>query len=154
MWIQIHLNYDICIDGNVRNRKTGRILKQWTMGQYLGIWLGTGNKQYIHRLVATAFLPTPTEEGLWVDHIDRNKYNNHASNLRWVNPTINGLNKTCEVNARKNSKLQELYITPDRKTYRVCIARLNVSKGFKTFDEAKQFRDTILNASKNCKERQ
>ena len=48
----------------------------------------------VHRLVATAFHPKG-HHGLWmerVDHIDRNPRNNAASNLRWSNSVLNGLN--------------------------------------------------------------
>lgn len=38
---------------------------------------------YIHRLVAIAFVPNP-DNLHEVDHIDGNKHNNDAMNLRWV----------------------------------------------------------------------
>jgi len=41
--------------------------------------LGRGNKRFVHRLVAIAFIPNPN--GLdEVDHID----DNNVTNLRWV----------------------------------------------------------------------
>lgn len=45
--------------------------------------LGRGNKKYVHRLVAEAFIPNPnnlTE----IDHIDTDSLNNRVENLRWV----------------------------------------------------------------------
>lgn len=39
-------------------------------------------KYYVHRLVAETFIENP-ENLTDVDHIDRNKENNHVKNLRW-----------------------------------------------------------------------
>lgn len=50
---------------------------------YLRVALGRGMQRYVHRLVASAFHPNPG--GLpQVDHIDGDRKNNAASNLRWV----------------------------------------------------------------------
>ena len=46
---------------------------------------------YIHRLIASAFIPNPTQKPV-VDHIDRNVLNNSAENLRWATYSENGLN--------------------------------------------------------------
>lgn len=39
----------------------------------------------VHRLVAQYFLPKPKRDQIFVIHKDRDKYNNHVSNLKWVN---------------------------------------------------------------------
>lgn len=49
-------------------------------------------KEYVHRVIAETFLDNPngyTE----VDHIDRNKLNNNANNLRWCDRKTNRANR-------------------------------------------------------------
>ena len=44
---------------------------------------GKGVQEYVHQLVARAFIPNPENKNC-VDHIDNNKSNNNVDNLRWV----------------------------------------------------------------------
>jgi hypothetical protein len=142
-------NYSITIDGCVVNKKTNRILKPCTMGKYYGVQCGAGNKQYIHHLVANQWLPAPTDENLVIDHIDRNRYNNHASNLRWVSRSINSQNRTIEMKARSNSQTGEHHIKvvltkrQINPTYVVEIKRCEflTRKCFNNLEEAKTWRD-------------
>ena len=57
---------------------------------YLRVALGRGVLRYVHRLVAAAFHPNP-ENLPQVDHIDGNRKNNAAENLRWVSARDNAL---------------------------------------------------------------
>ena len=51
-----------------------------------------GNRTYrVHQLVAAAFIGKKPN-GCVIDHIDRNKINNHFSNLRYVSQSVNGRN--------------------------------------------------------------
>ena len=55
---------------------------------YLRVSLGRGTQRYLHRLVAIAFHENP-DNLPQVDHIDGNRKNNAASNLRWVSAQDN-----------------------------------------------------------------
>ena len=92
-WLQIagFEFYDVSSLGRIRSNRYGRILRPFAQGEYLGIWLGAGNKRYIHHLVADAFLePIVCTE---IDHINRNKADNRAINLRRVSPSENMRNR-------------------------------------------------------------
>lgn len=55
---------------------------------YRVVSLATRKTVGVHRLVAEAFLPPPTEAPgpLVVTHRDGNRLNNHVSNLEWISP--------------------------------------------------------------------
>jgi hypothetical protein len=74
--------------GHVRNIKTKKLLKLRTRRDgYLDIKLSY--KRYlVHRLVATAFIPNPTNLPQ-VNHIDGNRSNTALSNLEWCDQFLN-----------------------------------------------------------------
>lgn len=88
-------NYEVSNLGNVRNNITSRIMKQ-QLNQNGYKVITFQNKEMkktykIHRLVALAFLHNPMNKPL-IDHIDNNKQNNNASNLRWATIAENRFN--------------------------------------------------------------
>lgn len=88
-------DYSVSNLGNVKNEKTGRILKQFiSSGGYKQVRLGfneeTG-KQYVplvHKLVAVAFVSNPNNYPI-INHKDENKLNNHSDNLEWCDYMYN-----------------------------------------------------------------
>ena len=82
--------YGVSNLGNVKSYKYGKekILKPIVNGfGYYQVILWKNNIRYastIHRLVALHHLDEPISDDLIVDHIDRNKINNHVSNLRYI----------------------------------------------------------------------
>ena len=98
--------YYITSFGRVWSENTHRWLKptinQRGSHQREYVSLGRGNKEYIHRLVAKAFIPNPNNYDE-VDHIDTNGLNNHADNLRWVTRQQNMDNNTTQENLKQNT---------------------------------------------------
>ena len=73
---------------------------------------------YIHRLVATCFIPNP-ENKQYVDHIDGDKTNNIYTNLQWVTNSENVQKGYDKENANKNKRFQKqaVYITTEPRVY-------------------------------------
>ena len=85
--------YEVSNLGRVKSLKYGkeRILRPKKCKGYLKVGLCRNGKHkilYIHRLVATAFIPNP--EGLeQVNHKDENKSNNCVENIEWCSAWYN-----------------------------------------------------------------
>ena len=94
-----YTNYELNIAGDLRNRKTGRLLKWCGNGAgYLNAQLSQNNiPKYIQKHVAICrlFLPNP-ENKPCVDHIirDKNNLDNSISNLRWATYAENNHNRS------------------------------------------------------------
>lgn len=76
-------SYSISNIGNIRNDKTGRIIKTYINNSGYRIVNLFGKCHCVHRLVAKAFVPNPNNLSD-VNHKDENKLNNNANNLEWL----------------------------------------------------------------------
>jgi len=107
-----------------------------------------GKLKLRHRLVASRFLPQPTSDECEIDHIDRDRSNNHASNLRWCSRSDNMINK--EYKPSNTGEKQVYYdIKCKSKPWRVKIQRNNANifqKYFPTKEEAITARDNFINS--------
>ena len=85
--IQDFPNYEVSSFGNVRHKTTNKLrLLTAHYDKYICINLSNNTiikGNLVHRLVAKAFIDNP-ENKPTVNHIDRNKSNNHVSNLEWA----------------------------------------------------------------------
>ena len=109
IWKTIKTNpyYEVSDEGQVRRIKDGKILKQYLQKSgYVYVWINRGYGNYsqpVHRLVCEAFHENPDNKE-FVDHIDTNRSNNNANNLRWATPEENNNNPISLVNKRKKRK--------------------------------------------------
>lgn len=110
---------------------------------------GKSKQVFCHHLVAKAFLGERPPDHTHIDHIDRNRGNNHISNLRWATPRLNMQNKETFKNYTKERQSNQgirhrVDIRRDGKRY---------SKTFETKEEAHGCveNETFYDATKNAK---
>ncbi len=95
--------YKIDRDGNVLSIESGKFIKP-ERGTYWRIGLkkdGVTRRLQLHRLLAECFIDNPNNYP-FVDHIDRDKYNNKLENLRWCTHSMNQHNKPKNSNGKSS----------------------------------------------------
>jgi hypothetical protein len=115
--------YEVSRGGAVRNAETYHVMAEEHMHDgYIRVhlhrryerpeWPGGGVtsescKPRIHRLVATAFCHKPDGRD-YVDHIDGNRKNNKAANLRWVTASENAIARSKRNKEKKTVKIRKI----------------------------------------------
>lgn len=136
--------YEVSNLGRVRN-KDGHIMAQFNNGNgYMQLSLtkfGKSYHEYVHRLVAMAFIPNPDNKPQ-VDHRDTVRSNNEVSNLRWVTASENDLNECTVEKKRHSNSCKQVQCIETGKIY------------FSTSEVARQFglkgiRDHLMGKSKS-----
>lgn len=84
--------YEISTHGQVRNINRNKYIKPTIVSGYKKIILYNEKLEritlYIHRIVAEVFVTGKSEINKIVNHLDRNRLNNHYENLEWI--TVKG----------------------------------------------------------------
>ena len=171
VWKEIvdYENYEVSNMGRVRSvdriiyqegfgerRLKGKIVKPWDNGSgYLKVCLGSyagpdGKRkhptEFVHRLVATAFLGNPGNKPQ-VNHKDRDRHNNNVENLEWVTVSENinhslPFRKPFTDHPNENPEYGK-GIRKSWSKYEVQINR-NYIGTYETLEEAKRVRDCYM----------
>ena len=141
-------NYHVSNFGNVKNNKTGKVLKQGTSGygyNTVSLRLNNGTKsKYIHKLVAEAFL-TNDKGKTYVDHINNNKSDNNVLNLRWATQQENIRNTRLSRNNTSGYKGVSYFKLNNKWEAYIKIDDIKVNLGmYDTIEEAKQARQDAV----------
>ena len=142
-------NYEVSNLGNIKNKGTGRILKQTNNGKnYLKVRLynnKTSRTIKVHKLVAKMFLENP-ENKPYVDHIDNNRLNNNLINLRYATCKENSQNATISKTNTSSVKGVSYCNVKNKYRARVCVDGVSIHLGyFNTLEEAKTARINKVN---------
>lgn len=104
--------YEICDEYpyTIRKKSTGKELKETLNSKgYYCVNLsinGKPKKLLKHRLIAKQFIPNPNNLP-WIDHMNRDRTDNHISNLKWASHSQNSRNKSS------NHGVEYVYINYD-----------------------------------------
>lgn len=129
-WRDVTSGYEVSNHGEVRNKRTLRVLKGTVTQGYRVVRL-SGQMVRVHTAVCTAF-NGPRPQGRYACHKDGNSVNNAASNLYWGTPSANSADsvrhgthtQTRKTRCPRNHLLMGRNLRPTlaKKGYRSCYA--------------------------------
>lgn len=90
----------------------------------------------VHRLVAEAFIPNPTNKPQ-VNHKDGNKHNNHLTNLEWVTQSEN-MKHAFEFGLEKHGMKNKTHTTESKNKMRKKIVCIETGKIYNGLIEAEE----------------
>lgn len=98
-WKEWDDTYEVSNMGTVRRKSDSKLLKQYLQRSgYVTVFMHDCAYP-LHRVVAHIFHPQKESNGRYfVDHINTNRSDNRASNLRWASPQDNSNNPTTKFN--------------------------------------------------------
>lgn len=144
VWKNVFGKYEVSTLGNVRNSKTGRLLKQLSdKDGYMRVCLYESGKRYylsVHRLVGKAFLEN-VENKPQIDHIDGNKTNNIYTNLRWVTPLENTRNPIT-----REKHLKSIILPKKKKFAVICIETNTMYEGLRVAERETKIHHSLISA--------
>lgn len=111
--------YKVSNLGRVKSLKRSIILKERSNGRYLIVDLQYNRiikKCYIHRLVAQAFIPNPSDLPC-INHKDENKLNNTVENLEWCSYSYNNAYSNTSIKGAKAVMRSIVQLTLDEHRY-------------------------------------
>ena len=87
--LTINDNYLITKDGQIYSKTNKKYLVQHLRQDgYMSVSIND-KAHKVHRLVASVFLPSPSNDKIFVNHKNLNRSDNSIDNLEWVSPSEN-----------------------------------------------------------------
>lgn len=103
--------YKAAADGRIWSVRSGKFLiPRKRSDGYMQVTLcegGAKNQEYVHRLIAAAFVENPDHLNV-VNHMDEDRSNNNASNLEWCTYEHNSTWGNCKKKQRETVGLEKL----------------------------------------------